>query len=576
MLDSDAAPISPSRAFVPLDKSPTGIEGFDAVTGGGLPTGRPSLVCGDAGAGKSLFALQFLVNGAQAFDEPGVCLAFEESREDIVANVRSLGFDLDRLEREGKIVIDAIRLEPENIIETGEFDLEALMVRLAWAVQKVGAKRVIIDTVEALFGAFGDNPALIRSELRRLFRWLKAQGLTTVITGERGDGHMTRHGIEEYVSDCVVLLDHRVVDEISTRRLRVTKYRGSSHGVNEYPFLIGDRGLEVLPLSTVGLQHQVTDERFATGVSGLDEMLGGKGLYRGSSVLISGTSGTCKTTLASTITDAACRRGETVLYFGFEESQAQVIRNMRSVGLDLETWTDAGLLHYHCQRPTSVGLETHLALMRQQIGQLSPHLVVIDPVSSLARSGTALDVNSMLVRQIDFLKTAGITAVLTALVEHSDVERTNQDISSLVDTWLLVENLEGNGERNRGLYVLKSRGMPHSNQIREFLLGEDGISLVHPYLGPGGVLTGSARATQEAAEATALAQSQAEAVDRSAALARRRKVIEAQVAALWAAYEDEAEQVERHGARVQRLGEVTAQRRREMAELRGMRTEVAP
>ena len=573
MLDANTASPAPAVSLRTLDKSPTGIDGFDAITGGGLPRGRPTLVCGDAGAGKSLFALQFLANGAKSCDEPGVYLAFEEGRADIVANVRSLDIDLDDLERDGKILIDAIKLEPENIVETGEFDLEALMVRLAWAVQKIGAKRVALDTVEALFSAFNNNAGLVRSELRRLFRWLKENELTAVITGERGDGRMTRFGIEEYVSDCVVLLDHRVVDEVSTRRLRVTKYRGSAHGANEFPFLIGDRGIEVLPITSLGLKHVVSEERFPSGIPGLDEMLGGEGFYRGSSILVSGSSGTCKTTMAATISDAACRRGETVLFFGFEESEAQVLRNMRSVGLDLARWTDAGLLRFHCQRPTSLGLEAHLAMMRKEIAESSPRLVVIDPISSLARSGTALDVNSMLVRQMDYLKSAGISALFTALVDSADKERTNQDISSLVDTWLLVENLEGNGERNRGMYVLKSRGMPHSNQIREFLVSGSGISLVPAYLGPGGVLTGSARAVQEAAEEAARVQAQAEAADRAAALSRRRSVVEAQVAALWAAYQDEVEQVERLGSRQRELSQVAAQRRREMAERRSAQTE---
>jgi circadian clock protein KaiC len=392
--------------------------------------------------------------------------------------------------------------------------------------------------VEALFSAFSGSPGLIRSELGRLFRWIKDQGLTAVITGERGAGMLTRHGIEEYVSDCVVVLDHRVVQEVSTRRMRVLKYRGSLHGSNEYPFLIGVDGLQVLPITSLGLQQQVSTERVSSGVSGLDEMLGGQGVFRGSSVLISGTSGTCKTTLAANFADAACRRGERVLFFSLEESPAQLLRNMSSVGLDLAGWVDRGLLQLHCQRPTTLGLETHLATMQRLVQQVAPSLVVIDPVSSLAHSGTGLDAAAMLMRQVDLLKAGGITAVFTSLAEGGqELERTYQDVSSLVDTWLLVRTLIGNGERNRGLYVLKSRGMAHSNQIREFLVSDSGVSLVPAYVGPGGVLTGSARATQEAAErAAGLAATQASA-DRSTALERRRKAVEAQVAALWADFE---------------------------------------
>jgi circadian clock protein KaiC len=513
-----------------LPKSPTGTKGFDEITGGGLPRGRPSLVCGPPDAGKSLFALQFLVNGVTRYAEPGVFLAFEESRAEVLANVGSLGFDLDGLERDGRLLVDALPLEPEAV-ETGEFDLEALIVRVAWAVERVGAKRLAIDNVEALFAAFG-RPALVRSELRRLFRWLKDQELTTVITGERGEGPITRHGIEEYLSDCVVVLDDRVAQDVATRRLRVLKYRGSTHGRNEYPFLIGADGLEVLPTTSLGLNQVVSSDRVSTGVFGLDEMLGGEGVFRGSAVLISGTSGTGKTTVAAGFADAACRRGETVLFFGFEESQAEIERNMASVGLDVADWVEQGLLHFHCERPTTFGLEDHLATMQRLIQKFAPTLVVIDPVSSLARGTTPFDVSAMLMRQIYYLKSAGVTAVMTVLSEESGLEHAIQSISSLVDTWLEVVMLEAFGERNRGLYVLKSRGMAHSNQIREFLLSDSGVSLVPVVVGAGGVLTGSARVAAESAErATALGLT-LESEELARALERRRESVEAHVAQL--------------------------------------------
>ena len=513
-----------------LPKSPTGIKGFDEITGGGLPRGRPSLVCGPPGAGKSLFALQFLVNGVTRYAEPGVFLAFEESRAEVLANVGSLGFDLDGLERDGRLLVDALPLEPEAV-ETGEFDLEALIVRVAWAVERVGAKRLAIDNVEALFAAFG-RPALVRSELRRLFRWLKDQELTTVITGERGEGPITRHGIEEYLSDCVVVLDDRVAQDVATRRLRVLKYRGSTHGRNEYPFLIGADGLEVLPITSLSLNQNVSSDRVSSGVFGLDEMLGGEGVFRGSGVLISGTSGTGKTTVAAGFADASCRRGQTVLFFGFEESQAEIQRNMASVGLDVADWVEQGLLHFHCERPTTFGLEDHLATMQRLIQKFAPTLVVIDPVSSLARGTTPFDVSAMLMRQIYYLKSAGVTAVMTVLSEESGLEHAIQSISSLVDTWLEVVMLEAFGERNRGLYVLKSRGMAHSNQIREFVVSDTGVNIIPVMVGPDGVLTGSARVAAESAErATALGLT-LESEELARALERRRESVEAHVAQL--------------------------------------------
>jgi circadian clock protein KaiC len=485
-----------------LPKSLTGIEGFDQITGGGLPTGRPSLVCGPAGAGKSLFAMQFLVNGINRYGEPGVFLTFEQDRDDLVADFGSLNFDLGRLEREGHLLMDALPLEP-RVVETGEFDLEALIVRLAFAVDKLGAKRVVIDNVEALFAAF-NRSSLVRSELRRLFRWLKDHDLTTVITGERGEGRFTRHGIEEYLSDCVVVLDDRVARDVATRRLRVLKYRGSTHGRNEYPFLIGADGLEVLPITSLGLNQAVSADRVSTGVAGLDEMLGGQGVFRGSAVLVSGVSGTGKTTIGASFAAAACGRGEKVVFFAFEESESEIHRNMASVGIDLAGWVERGMLRFHCERPTTRGLEDHLATMQKLIAEFDPTMVVIDPVTSLARGATAFDVSAMLMRQVYYLKAAGITAVMTVLNDPRGVDPAVLSISSLVDTSLEVVILPAFGERNRGIYVLKSRGMSHSNQIREFLLSETGVDVVPVVIGPDGVLTGSARiAAQSAGQASA-------------------------------------------------------------------------
>ena len=517
-----------TRLFLP--KSPTGIAGFDEITDGGLPAGRPSLVCGPPGTGKSLFAVQFLVNGATRYGEPGVFLTFEESREELVSNVRSFGFDIEGIERDGLLLVDALSMEPQ-VVDTGDFDLEALIVRLGYAVDKLGAKRVAIDNVEALFAGFG-KPSLVRSELRRLFRWLKGHEVTTVITGERGEGRLTRHGIEEYLSDCVVVLDDRVVQDVATRRVRVMKYRGSTHGRNEYPFLIGTDGFEVLPITSLGLSQDVSADRVSTGVAGLDEMLGGEGVFRGSGVLVSGTSGTGKTTIAASFADEACRRGEKVLFFSFEESESEIFRNMDSVGLDLAGWVQQGLLQFHCERPTTRGLEDHLATMQRLIRDFEPMLVVIDPVTSLARGATPFDVSAMLMRQVYYLKAAGITAVMTVLSADSRTEQTILNISSLVDTFLEVVMLSAFGERNRGLYVLKSRGMAHSNQIREFLLSDRGVDVVPVMIGPEGVLTGSARIAAESAERTTAEELSKESAELVRALERRRESVDAHVATL--------------------------------------------
>jgi circadian clock protein KaiC len=525
---------SAGAARVLLPKSRTGIDGFDELTGGGLPTARPTLVTGPAGSGKSLFCVQFLVNGATRFGEPGVFVAFEESRADLVANTGSLGFDLEGLERDGKLVIDAINLEPSTITESGTFDLEALMVRLAWAVDKIGAKRVAIDTVEALFSAFSRNPDLIRAELRRLFRWLKDRGLTAVITGERGESTLTRHGMEEFLADCVILLDHRVVEEVSTRRLRVVKYRGSVHGSNEYPFLIGADGLQVLPITSMSTTRQVSSARISTGVPGLDEMLGGLGIFESGTVLISGQAGTGKTTLAASMAAAACARGDRVLYFSFEETPASIVRNLTSVGLDLEHWIERGLLQIHSEHPTTLGLENHLSVMQHLVGQFAPALVVIDPLSSLARGGAAVDATAVVVRQVNFLQSRGVTAVVTWLAETDNGYGTSQHVASGVDTWIRVLTLEGSGERNRGLYVLKSRGMAHSNQIREFLISDDGIELVPVYIGPGGVLTGSARRAQEAAEGSVAAELDTREAALTEQLGAHRSALQGHLAALQA------------------------------------------
>jgi circadian clock protein KaiC len=479
-----------------LDRAPTGISGLDQITGGGLPRGRVTLIAGSAGAGKTLLGLQFLVAGARDYGEPGVLLTFEESAAKVADNVRSLGFDLDELQRDGLLAVLSFQVEPTEIVAAGEFDFEPLFVILDDAIRRVGAKRVVLDTIEVLFGAFGAD-SIVRAELSRLARWLEERGVTAIVTGERGDGTITRHGIEEYVSDCVIVLDHRVREEISTRRLRVVKYRGSAHGTNEYPFFISARGFVVLPITSITLDYGAPEERISTGIARLDHMLGG-GIFRGSTVLVSGTAGTGKTSLGAHLANAACERGERVLWVLFEESPAQVLRNMRSIGLDLRPWIDAGLLHVWPARPSTLGLETHLALLVQLLDEVTPTVTVLDGITSFADGVAATEVTSMLSRKMDLLKSRGITTLATALGNGDDASTLS--VSSMVDTWLLLRNFESNGERNRLLFVLKSRGTAHSNQVREFVLTDRGAELVDVYVGAAGMLTGSARLAQQAAE----------------------------------------------------------------------------
>ena len=523
-----------------ITKSATGIDGFDDLTLGGLPTGRPTLVCGSAGCGKTLFASTFLFNGARLYDEPGVFVTFEERPVDIVANVDSLGFDLQGLIDQSKIHIEHIEIDPSEVAEIGDYDLEALFLRLEFAVDQIGAKRIVLDTIESLFSAFS-NPAILRAEIRRLFDWLKQKGLTAVITGERGDGSLTRQGLEEYVSDCVILLDHRVDNQISTRRLRIVKYRGTAHGTNEYPFLIDEDGFSVLPVSSLGLGHKVFDQRISTGVPDLDAMLTGGGFYRGSSILLTGVAGSGKSSLACMMADAACTCGERALYLSFEESEAQTVRNMKSIGTDLAKWLKNGQMRYIAARPTFYSLEMHLAIMLREISKFKPQLVVLDPISAFTGSADISEVQAMLLRIVDYLKSNGITAVFTHLASVQQAE-TDAGLSSLMDGWILLLNREANGEFNRELYLLKARGIAHSNQVREFVMSSDGIHLLDPYLGEGGALTGSARRNEEARARRAEIARQTEVARLQDQVTQRRRRALAQIEALKADIDaDEAE-----------------------------------
>ena len=519
-----------------LPKSPTGIQGLDAITDGGLPTGRPTLVCGGAGCGKTLLAMEFLVRGATDFDEPGVFMTFEENAQELSDNVASIGFDLPSLIRRKKLILDYVHLERSEIKETGEFNLEGIFIRLGHAIDSIGAKRVVLDTIESLFSAL-PNPTILRAEIRRLFRWLKEKGVTAIVTGERGAETLTRQGLEEYVSDCVIMLDNRLRDQVCLRRLRVVKYRGSTHGTNEYPFLIDEDGIAVMPITSIGLSQDVSTQRVSSGVERLDTMLSGKGYYRGSSVLVSGTAGTGKSSLGAAFVDSACRRGERAIIFAFEESPKQTIRNMRSIGIDLQQWVQRGLLQFHCSRPSMYGLEMHLSLMQKAINTFKPQVVVVDPLNSFVSGSNELEVKALLMRLIDLMKLHQITGLFTSLTAAgTSLEHTDVSVSSLMDTWILFRDIEYGGERSRAMYVLKSRGMAHSKQIREFLLTDQGVQLRDVYVGPAGVLTGTARSNQEAAEKAEelVLKQQMELGEQE--LVTKRQILESKVAAMRAEF----------------------------------------
>ena len=533
-----------AAALAGLQKAPTGIRGLDEISGGGLPRGRTTIVCGGPGCGKTMLGMEFLIRGVEEYGEPGVLLTFEETPEEMTRNVASLGFDLKALCEKKKLFLDFMRIEPSEIDETGDYDLEGLFIRLQHAVDTVGAKRVVLDTLEALFSGFS-NMSLLRAELRRLFRWLKDRNLTTVVTAEQGERTLTRHGLEEYVSDCVILLDHRIQDQISTRRLRIVKYRGTKHGADEYPFLIDESGLSVLPVTAATLNHKISRERVSTGIPDLDTMMEGKGYYRGSSVLVSGTAGSGKTTLACHFADATCRRGGRCLYVGFEESTDQVFRNAASVGIDLHRYVKKRLLFHQAWRPTQYGMEMHLLRIHKLIETVKPESVVMDPISNLIGTSTQRDVQSMLMRLIDFLKEKGITALMTTLTKGGNhLEGTEEQISSLIDTWILVRDVEQSGERNRCLYILKSRGMAHSNQLREFMITSQGIKLLTPYIGSGQVFTGSARLAQEAKDSAEALQRKQTIERKRDELQAKRRELEARIENLRAEYTAEENQIE--------------------------------
>jgi circadian clock protein KaiC len=563
--------MTPRSSLPLLPKSPTGIKGLDEITGGGLPLGRPTLICGAAGSGKTLFSMEFLVHGALDFHEPGVFMSFEERSEELAINVASLGFDLHDLQRNQLIRLDHVQIERSEIEETGEYDLDGLFIRLGYAIDSIGARRVVLDTIENLFAGLA-NQGILRAELRRLFGWLKDKGVTTIITGEKGEGTLTRQGLEEYVSDCVILLDHRVTNKISTRLLRIVKYRGSVHGTNEYPFLIDESGISVLPITSLTLSHGVSTERISSGIAALDDMLGGEGFFRGSSILISGTAGTGKTSVAGSFANETCRRGERCLYFAFEESPQQIIRNMSSVGMDLQSHIDRGLLRFHAARPTLNGLEMHLLMVHKLVREFRPSVLIMDPITNLVAVGSASEVKSLLIRLIDFLQEEQVTVMFTALSFKEVIsEQTDETVSSIVDAWLLIRDIEFNGERNRGMYVMKSRGMKHSNQVREFVISDKGLDMVDVFLGPGGVLTGSARQEQQLMELTGEALRDYALTRKDREIERKRLVLEARITSLREEFESLQDELNKAYVEDELRKEVIEKNRQELTRSRNPR-----
>jgi circadian clock protein KaiC len=533
-----------SHSFI-FPKTSTGVDGLDEITNGGFPQGRPTLICGGAGCGKTLLSMQFLIKGIMDHNEPGVFMSFEEPSDDLTLNVKSLGFDLEKLKKDKKLIVDHVRVERSEIEEAGEYDLDGLFIRLGHAIDSIKAQRVVLDTIESLFAGL-DNQAILRAELRRLFSWLKQKGVTAIITGERGEATLTRQGLEEYVSDCVIVLDHRVTEQVSTRRLRIVKYRGSTHGTNEYPFLIDENGISVLPITSLKLDNEVSSEVVSSGLEGLNSMFQNGGFYRGSNILVSGTAGTAKTTIACYFAKQQCENKEKTIYFAFEESPQQLVRNMKSVGVDLQKHLDSGTLQIHSSRPSLNGLELHLLTLRKLIKEFKPTTIIIDPISNLISVGSEHEVKSMLVRLIDMLKVNNITALFTSLNKQTENFRPDlaeESVSSLVDTWITVRDMEGIGERNRGIFIIKSRGMGHSNQVREFIITSNGIELLDVEFGPQGILTGTARKSHQYKKEISDIKLQNEISRKDREIERKRKVLQANIEALKNEFESAEEEL---------------------------------
>jgi len=522
-----------------LKKTPSGINGFDEITDGGLPKNRPTIICGNTGSGKTVISMEFLVKGALKYNEPGVFMSFEETREELATNMESLHFDLDSLIKKRKIYIEYLEIDKSQNIEAGRYDLEGLFVRLQNAITSIGAKRVVLDSLDALF--YGLNNNAIRPEIKRLFKWLKEKEVTAIITSESDNGFSTKNGLEQYVADCVIALDNRTVNQTTTRRIKIVKMRGSVHGINEYPFSIDMNGISVLPLISQLANQSLSTVRISSGVKDLDGMLDGKGFFEGSSILVSGSAGTGKTSIAISLINATCIKKIRGLYCAFEESSSQITRNMLSIGLDIEPYIKSGVLKMYSSRPTIQNLELHLIAIQKIIEEFDPKIIVLDPITNLIAEGINTEIRQMLAHFVDFLKSKNITVLFTAAITLETVKSNPSDegISAMVDTWILVRDIETNSERNRGIYILKSRGMNHSTQVREFVITDNGLSLLPIYISAGGILTGSAKLehTLQKEEQNKLFKNEIK--TRNSEIERKRKMMEENIALLKTNFESE-------------------------------------
>lgn len=554
---------------IPLPKTPTGIKGLDEITMGGLPSGRITLVLGSSGVGKTVLGMQFLVEGARLFDEPGLMVSFEETEQDLNANTASFGFDLAGLAKEGRVSVDYILLSPAEILEAGQYDLTGLLMRIEQGIERSGAKRVVLDGIPSLFYGFSDKAA-VRGALWRIYSMLKSRQLTIVVTaGEETE--LARHGLGRSLADCIIAINERIVDGIATRHIRVVKYRGSAHGTSEYPFLIGREGLSVVPVTSIKPDYKASSERISTGIPDLDSMLGSGGYYRGSSVLITGWAGTGKTSMAAQLALAACKRGERCIYFVFEESEHEITRNMLTIGLDLRPQVGSGLLRFCSARATMYGLEMHLATMEREINEFEPQVVILDPVSNLLSTGTLSEARAMVFRLIDFLKNKGVTSLMTSL-SSPEAQQSDIGVSSIVDTWIVLRNIEVNGEQSRLLNILKSRGTAHSNQVREFMLTKHGIELVDVYLGPSGFFTGTARIAREAKDREEVSQRENDLRRQRSHYEQKRAALEAQVAVLMDEIETAETEMEQIAQEAREREKGIVRQKKESAEKRGVNT----
>ena len=460
-----------------LPKSLTGIQGLDDITYGGIPQNRPTLLVGSIGTGKTIFAMEYIINGITMFNEPGVFMTFEEQTDELQINVTSMGYNLSKLIADNKIYLEHLHIDHREIQATGKYDIEGLFIRIEMAIEKVKAKRIVLDALDTLF--IGLDSQILRSEIKRLFFWLKEKKVTAIITSEVGDIFLTRLGFEEVVADCVIELNNRLNNQISTRRLRIVKYRGSYHSTNEYPFMIDHKGITIFPIISEAPQIIVSNERISSGIKQIDEMLDGRGFYVGSSILVSGSAGTGKSSIAASFIKDVCEKKGTALYCAFEEAPNQIKRNMASIGIFLEPYEKSGNLHFYYSRPTLQTLELHFIAIKKLIKQINPSVVILDPITNLMIENINSDIRTMLTRFVDYLKMEQITVLLTATLTVSSLEliQSNEGISSMVDTCIMIQEKNIIDSRRRTLYIMKSRGICNSKKEVEFIITSEGISI---------------------------------------------------------------------------------------------------